>query len=472
MESELSPSEKLWISSLHLLVDQEISLHLSLGDFKHFFHSKQEHTASSPLGHHFGHYKTLLECICQSSPLIPQIIIDIACISLSTASPLHHWQMASQVMLEKGKGQFIDHLRIIRLCEADLNFILHVIWGHCLIWHANKYSALNISQFALPGQTCNNAVLNKVLFFDLSRQSLSPGVLTDFDATSDRVLVALSIATCKRVGLPIVAGHFMFLLLKHMQFHLMTGFGKSTCSYQNNKDGIIRQGVLQGSSSAASLFILNSDVTLSAYNKEGIGASFIHPINGSCVSDSSVQFVDDTSQFLNPLGISSQLHIPLSDINSNILHHTASSTSQKWSDLLWVSGGYLNLNKCYYYAFSPSINYKSNKIQYSTLDFDQGITIQHPLTGSSQCIPGVLPQDSKRTLGVVISPDGNGSKQLQLLINKARENLGKFINSSLSQREKWIAVTTVIEPSLSYPLVNTFFKEKDAHPLDSIISQM
>jgi hypothetical protein len=84
----------------------------------------------------------------------------------------------------------------------------------------------------------------------------------------------------------------------------------------------------------------------------------------------------------------------------------------------------------------------------------------------------VLPQDSKRTLGVVISPDGNGSKQLQLLINKARENLGKFINSSLSQREKWIAVTTVIEPSLSYPLVNTFFKEKDAHPLDSIISQM
>ncbi|MFN9983738.1 MAG: hypothetical protein ACK53Y_27685, partial [bacterium] len=89
------------------------------------------------------------------------------------------------------------------------------------------------------------------------------------------------------------------------------------------------------------------------------------------------------------------------------------------------------------------------------MDFVQGITIQHPLTGSSQCIPGVLPQDSKRTLGVVISPDGNGSKQLQLLINKARENLGKFINSSLSQREKWIAVTTVIEPSLSYPLVNT-----------------
>jgi len=30
-------------------------------------------------------------------------------------------------MLMKGKGLFVENLRIIQLCEADLNFGLHVV---------------------------------------------------------------------------------------------------------------------------------------------------------------------------------------------------------------------------------------------------------------------------------------------------------------------------------------------------------
>jgi hypothetical protein len=52
-----------------------------------------------------------------------------------------------------------------------------------------KHSAMNQSQYARPGQTCHNSVLNKLLFLDLSRQTLSPGIMTDFDAMAafDRV---------------------------------------------------------------------------------------------------------------------------------------------------------------------------------------------------------------------------------------------------------------------------------------------
>jgi hypothetical protein len=67
-------------------------------------------------------------------------------------------------MIEKGKGRHIDHLRIIQLCEADLNFVLHVIWGHRLLRHAQRFLAFDPAQYALPGQTCNNAILNKLLF--------------------------------------------------------------------------------------------------------------------------------------------------------------------------------------------------------------------------------------------------------------------------------------------------------------------
>jgi len=72
------------------------------------------------------------------------------------------WQTASQLVLEKGKGRFIKNLRIIQLCKAELNFILNTIWGRQLICHATRNSLLDESQYALPGQTYNNAVLNKV----------------------------------------------------------------------------------------------------------------------------------------------------------------------------------------------------------------------------------------------------------------------------------------------------------------------
>jgi hypothetical protein len=167
-------------------------------------------------------------------------------------------------MIKKGKGRYVENLRIIQLCEADLNFMLHTIWGHRLIRHAMSHNAMDRAQFALSGHTCNNAVLNKRLFLDLSRQTLTPGILTDYDATAtfDRVLGSLSVVTCQRIGLPRVAGHFMFNLLKGMSFHLVTGFGKSTSTFLSNQNNICGQGVLQGSSSAGHIFILNSDISL------------------------------------------------------------------------------------------------------------------------------------------------------------------------------------------------------------------
>jgi hypothetical protein len=382
--------------------------------------------------------------------------------------------MASQVMLEKGKGRYIENLRIIQLCEADLNFVLHVLWGNRLIRRACKHKALNPSQFALPGQTCNNAVLNKVLFFDLSRQTLSPGVLTDFDAKAafDRVITGLSVATCKRVGLPIIAGHFMFHLLKHMTFHLVTGFGVSTETYSNTIEGITGQGVLQGSSSAAPIFLLNSDVSLRAYDTLGIGATFHHPISNTSVTDKAVQYVDDTSQFLNIAGAHMSGQCPMPPESPSELIALASSNSQTWASLLIMSGGDLNMEKCYSYAFRPYMDYKSNSVKYTTISSMDRIQITRSDGKGHHVIDIVPPNNARHTLGVLLSPDGNGDTQLRHSVSKGKELFGKFINSSLSQRDKWVALKSVIEPALLYPLVTTLYTASAIRPLDSITSQM
>jgi hypothetical protein len=183
-----------------------------------------------------------------------------------------------------------------------------------------------------------------------------------------------------------------------------------------------------------------------------------------------VQFVDNTSHFLNKKGI--KPYTSLSTTDRELLASYTSKNAQLWFDLQWVSGGQINLSKCFYYAFKPSINYKSNKISYTKLSFDDGIKVRNRSTGTVHTIQDLPPNEARRTLGVMMSPDGNGSTQIKLSTKKAREYFSKFITSSLSQKTKWVAITSVIEPSIIYPLLTTSFSPKDIKPLDSLTSQM
>jgi hypothetical protein len=101
-----------------------------------------------------------------------------------------------------------------------------------------------------------------MLFLDLSRQILSFGILTDYNATAafHHVLTGLSVITSQCLGLTRIAALFMYQLLKNMSFHLITGFGRSILSCKNHENHEIGQGVLQGSSSAAPLHIYSIQI--------------------------------------------------------------------------------------------------------------------------------------------------------------------------------------------------------------------
>jgi hypothetical protein len=139
---------------------------------------------------------------------------------------------------------------------------------------------------------------------------------------------------------------------------------------------------------------------------------------------------------------------------------------------MWISGGALNLNKCYYFAFAPVINCKKRKTQCTDLPTPHPLVITNRADNSKHHIERVSPSVSRRTLGVLLSPDGDGRNQLRLCLSRAKEFLGKFKNSSMPNKAKWIAVTTVIEPAIIYPLLNTTFSPKDISPIDSCLSQM
>jgi hypothetical protein len=253
-----------------------------------------------------------------------------------------------QVMLEKGKGKYIEHLCIIQLCEADLNFALHVIWGDQMIKITLKNNAVDEIQCALPGQTCHSAVWNKILYCDLMQQTTSQGIMTDYDTTAafDPILHATTIVTCHRYGVPPHACQFIHTLLQNMEFHVSIGFSISPISFHNKADPLLSgQGMMQGSSSAAPIYSANSDILLSAYRKLAKGAVFTHPITGNESIDFASQYVDDKTELLNKAGLpkrdaaASKHHIQES------IFEVASNNKDIWTKLMWMSGGKLNADK-------------------------------------------------------------------------------------------------------------------------------
>jgi hypothetical protein len=142
------------------------------------------------------------------------------------------------------------------------------------------------------------------------------------------------------------------------------------------------------------------------------------------------------------------------------------SDAQLWNDLLWASGGALELPKCTYhvidYAFTsdgaPIL--RGGKVG--------GDIILH--TGdrtNQQQIPFKSAHCSHKTLGHYKEPSGNQTKQYQVLLEKSN-NAGIFVQcSALNRRETWTYYFAIYLPSIGYPLPNCHFSRKQLHTIQS-----
>jgi len=136
-------------------------------------------------------------------------------------------------MLEKGKGPYIEKLRIIQLVESDYNFVLGEVWGKRLGRHCQKGKLLDPAQFATRGQICNSAALTTCLYYDIHRQTKETAAIAMLDAKAcfDRNLHSLSIPVNEKYGIPRAASMFLYRALRAMSFKVGTAHGVSTESF-------------------------------------------------------------------------------------------------------------------------------------------------------------------------------------------------------------------------------------------------
>ena len=428
---------------------------ISLPDFKQGIKNVSEGTSSSMSGRHYGIYKALL-------PIddFTKRVVDLLNLGVTHGFILQRWKKVVQVMLCKIPGNYdIAKLRVIQLIEADLNMYFRLIWGKRLVRQAYLDNNIPKEQFgSVPSALATSALLLKVLSFDLIRSTRSQATIFNNDATAcyDRVLPALSQICCQRLGLPTQASKFKLLFLRTAEYHVKTQHGISDQFFTHFLQTIY--GVLQGSGAAPAIWLAVSIVLITAYNALYPDPGIPNPLHTEELQKIIDAFVDDTDLW------DIIFHSLLSDDDC---FRRMAARAQSWEKLLFLSGGQLNLSKCYWYYISWQ--WQDGIPTLSTIQDTPGsISILPGNSPTPQIIHRVEATSALKTLGLPTSPSGTTDTQYHYVADRLRTIIQDLQKIHLTRSEADIVLPVYIHPKIAYCFSGTFFSRKMCSQLDRI----
>jgi hypothetical protein len=244
-------------------------------------------------------------------------------------------------MIEKEPGNSKVHrLRVIHLYEADYNFFLQAKWRD-LIRHAEKNNSLHTGQYgSRPGRDAHIPTFIEEMKNEICYATRKSLINFDNDAAScyDRIIPALASLIGRKFGLHKNVVFVYAKTLAETKYKLKTSLGVSDEFYENCQAFPI-YGTGQGSGNSPAIWCIVSSVLFSCHQDKAHGAFFCTPDEKTSVSLSMIGFVDDSTGQVNSFR---DTHQPTPEFLREIMKLDA----QLWSDLLWLSGGLLELGKC------------------------------------------------------------------------------------------------------------------------------
>jgi hypothetical protein len=271
----------------------------------------------------------------------------------------------------------IHKLRVIHIYEADFNLILAVKWRQLL--HAVcKQDRINPGLFGgRPGHEAQSLPFLEELKYDISYTSRRSSNNFDNDASScyDRIIISLASLINRKYGLHKNVTTLHARTLQTARFlHLRSPDGTiSEESYSHDEDYPI-YGSGQGSGNSPCICLLISSTLCDVHNTIAHGSTFISPDESDRVHMSMVGFVDDCTGTYNNFQ-------PQTEPPESFMKACMQADAQKWTDLLWCSGGMLELPKCSYHHLS--FTFKPDGTPIPTKSTSSEITLKDSSTGRS-----------------------------------------------------------------------------------------
>ena len=188
------------------------------------------------------------------------------------------------------------------------------------------------------------AVLDKVLTFDLFRQTKTNGANGDADATGcfDRIIPPESQLSCRRWGVPKKAAKMITTVLNNTIYRIRTGHGISARTYQSNELRRIL-GVGQGSCAAPGIWmVVLYPILWSIANK--FACFKMESPSGKSITRIGDAYVDD-AVFQATLNKPTCSHQELIKSLPVLIEEILKDFERK----LYVTGGELSLSKTFYY---------------------------------------------------------------------------------------------------------------------------
>jgi hypothetical protein len=460
-------------SELDLLPDV-----ITLDEFKGKIQSWRESTSTSPSGRHLGRYKSLFakgfnpeappDCeysenaeddfLPNAQHRIAESIVSLINYCITTGYVLERWKTIVNTMIFKDAGNYkIHRLRVIHIYEADFNLLLAIKWRQ-LLHSADQRNLINPGQYGgRPGCEAQSLVFLEELKYDISYMTRRTLFNFDNDATScyDRIIVSLASLINRKYGLHRKVVFVHATTLQHAKFHLRNQFGFSPTSYSHCIEFPI-YGSGQGSGNSPSIWLFISSTLFDIHQDISHGATFTTPDGAISVRITMVGFVDDSTGTCNDFR-------PQQQVELTTLSSWMEQDAQAWNDLLWCSGGRLELPKCSFHALH--FDFLPNGTPKPVLGANfPPIQVTDSSTAEPILIPPKRATESHKTLGHWKAPALSSNKeQLAALTKKAHQIATLLSLSHLSRFGTTLAYQSLYLASLKYVLPQCFFAD---HVLD------
>ena len=426
-----------------------------------------EGTSTSPSGIDLGHIHALIqrhsidkedsefaELEMQRKELIRAHVVLIN-YALRFGYSYQRWKTVVNIMIEKDQNNpKIHRLRVIHIYEWDYNLLLGMQWRE-MIYNSEKLGTLNEGQFgSRPGHRASDVTMIEEMKNEISRASRKSIINFDKDATScyDRILAALASLASRKHGVQRTVVMVNAKTLEEAKFKIKTMLGVTEEFYQHCELFPI-YGTGQGSGNSPQIWCIISSVLFDCHAERAHGATFESPDRRESITMYMIGFVDDSTSSVNDFFSNTQ---PDPEVLVGMMREDA----QLWNDLLWSSGGALELPKCSYhylhYNFTPNGSpiLRPGRI-------GPNLVIQTGDRKGEQVIPPMSAYKAHKTLGHYKSPAGGEVKQIEILRKQSDLLALQAETANMTRREAWTFYFAMYLTSVGYPLPNCHIRWKD-----------
>ena len=405
---------------------------LSLDEYKLFWKKKRETTVTSPYGLHVGHYKAAINKL-----QILNVHRILLLIPFTTGIVPSRWRRTVQTMIEKEPGApWIHRLRIIELFDAQANAGFQIFVGRKMMHYAVKQNLLQAESFgSTPGKMATSALIQKLVSIDQLRIERRAGGIFDCDASGcyDRILPPLASVHLQALGLHRSIGTFLGRLMYQAQRHVKTNHGVSEANIRTRKKRVLH-GIGQGNGGGPAMWIAHLTVMFHALSSVCVGFALqcVQSIQSMCTVGTG--YVDDVT-----LGLSVPRDQPQTE---HMVYKHIKRMSQLWENMLYITGGRLELSKCFWIPISWKWTAGRPRLVLKKV-LRRNLTLRESESRDLIRIPRKTGKETEKRLGVWSSCDGRWNKEVNQWLAYSRDFSQRLRGNNLSRRTGDLAYHSV-----------------------------